>query len=53
MTKTYVVTWVDGRQLIRKVDLPKVAFKVANRLNIKPPEKDTVWSNFGLFSKMT
>lgn len=28
MTKTYVITWMDGRQLVRKSTLPKITFKV-------------------------
>ncbi|VDK88010.1 unnamed protein product, partial [Onchocerca ochengi] len=27
MTKTYIITWADGRQLIQKSTLPKITFK--------------------------
>lgn len=28
MTKTYIITGADGRQSVRKLDLPKISFKV-------------------------
>lgn len=33
MTKTFVIVTPDGRQMMRKVELPKIAFKVIHSLS--------------------
>ncbi|KAL3995352.1 Translation initiation factor SUI1 family protein [Acanthocheilonema viteae] len=46
MTKTYVITWADGRQLIRKSTLPKIIFKIENRAGNK---KVTLVNNLSIY----
>ncbi|KAK6104523.1 Translation initiation factor SUI1 family protein [Brugia pahangi] len=46
MTKTYVITWADGRQLVRKTTLPKITFKIENRAGNK---KVTLVNNLSIY----
>ncbi|EJD75360.1 ligatin [Loa loa] len=46
MTKTYVITWADGRQLMRKSTLPKITFKIENRAGNK---KVTLVNNLSIY----
>ncbi|MCP9262236.1 Translation initiation factor SUI1 [Dirofilaria immitis] len=46
MTKTSVITWADGRQLIRKLTLPRIVFKIENRAGNK---KVTLVNNLSIY----
>uniref|UniRef100_F1KYL4 Ligatin n=1 Tax=Ascaris suum TaxID=6253 RepID=F1KYL4_ASCSU len=46
MTKTFVIVTPDGRQMMRKVELPKIAFKVETRSGNK---KMTLVNNLSLY----
>ncbi|VDN19951.1 unnamed protein product [Gongylonema pulchrum] len=51
MTKTYVITLTDGRQLIRKMELPKIVFKVENRAGHKKVTTVNNLSTYGIECK--
>uniref|UniRef100_A0A0R3RME8 SUI1 domain-containing protein n=1 Tax=Elaeophora elaphi TaxID=1147741 RepID=A0A0R3RME8_9BILA len=46
MTKTYIITWADGRQLTRKLALPKITFKIESRAGNK---KVTFVNNLSIY----
>uniref|UniRef100_A0A915PKM4 SUI1 domain-containing protein n=1 Tax=Setaria digitata TaxID=48799 RepID=A0A915PKM4_9BILA len=46
MTKTYVITAADGKQLTRKSKLPKITFKIENRAGNK---KVTLVNNLSIY----
>ncbi|CAG9534397.1 unnamed protein product [Cercopithifilaria johnstoni] len=51
MTKTYVITWPDGRQLMRKSTLPKITFKIESRAGNKKVTLVNNLSIYGIDSK--
>ncbi|CAI5441537.1 unnamed protein product [Caenorhabditis angaria] len=46
MTKTWVIRWADGREFVRKINAPKIEFKIENRSGNK---KVTLINNLSVF----